>query len=34
MDKDSWLHFLVIVSLVLVFYGSLAFVLIALQPTS
>jgi len=34
MDKDSCLHFLVIVSLVLVFYGSLAFVLIALQPTS
>lgn len=34
LDKEAWLHFLVMSGLVLIFYGSLAYVLIALQPTS
>ena len=33
MNRDSWAEFLVIVGLVLTVFGSLAFILIALQPT-
>ncbi len=33
MNKFYWTEFLVIVGLVLLLFGSLAFILIALQPT-